>query len=279
MPKASIFYFSGTGNTWWVANELAAALSQRHIEASAYSIEQIVAGRAAELVAASDLVGFGYPIYGSDLPLPMQRFIAEIEVHHVKTAFVFCTQWLWSGDGASLGASLLRARGFGVRWGEHFHMPSNVSVPVLPWPLHTDAPLAKAKYLRHSAFRVQRLAAHIALGRPFYRGFNTLSTVAGLLQRVPYRRHLHQFRDALAPDPARCTRCALCVRLCPADNLLVEHDTIRTVGRCVLCLRCYSFCPEYAILYCGRAHRHGPPFRGPSLEFNPLALIGPHKRF
>ncbi|MBT9175847.1 MAG: hypothetical protein DDT20_00147 [Firmicutes bacterium] len=279
MKKASIFYFSGTGNTWWVANELAAALTQRQIEASAYSIEQIAAGRAAELGAASDLVGFGYPIYGSDLPLPMQRFIAEIEVRPVKPTFVFCTQWMWSGDGASLGASMLRARGLEVRWGEHFHMPSNVSVPVLPWPLHTDSPAAKAKYLRHSSFRVQRLAEYIAQSRPFYRGFNKLSTLAGLLQRAPYRRHMHKYRDDLVPDPATCTRCGVCVKLCPADNLRVCKNEIHTAGRCVLCLRCYSFCPESAMLYRGKKHRFGPPFRGPVREFDPYVLVGPHRRF
>ncbi len=39
-----LFYFSGTGNTWWVSQELCQALSARGMEATAYSIEQTSSG-------------------------------------------------------------------------------------------------------------------------------------------------------------------------------------------------------------------------------------------
>jgi len=36
-----IFFFSGTGNTWWVGSELANALSEQGFHAEALSIEQV----------------------------------------------------------------------------------------------------------------------------------------------------------------------------------------------------------------------------------------------
>ncbi len=279
--RVCTFYFSGTGNTWWVANELAGELRTRGYLAEIHSIEAVDRTAATSLIAEADIIGFGYPIYGSDLPIPMKKFISELAVARGKRALVFCTQWLWSGDGASLGAELLGEKGYTTLWGEHFHMPSNVSVPVLPFALHTDVALAKEKYLRCSKFRAKRLADYISRGRPLRRGFTLLSKVAGLLQRIPYRRHVETLRDELKVDRASCVRCGLCVKICPADNLLEAAEGVVTQARCVLCLRCYSFCPVKALTYRGRKHnkRHGAPYCGPTEEFDPAVLVGDCKRY
>jgi len=280
-PKICIFYFSGTGNTWWVANELARELKIRGCLVTTYSIETVDGAAAALLATEADLVGIGYPIYGSDLPIPMKRFISELDGLAGKRAFVFCTQWLWSGDGARTGAELLAAKGLAVAWGEHFHMPSNVSVPLLPFALHHNDNAAKQKYLRCSMFRAKRLAECIVNGIPLRRGFTRLAKFAGLLQRIPYRRHVEKRRDELSVDGESCIRCGLCVKICPADNLVEAAEGIATKARCVLCLRCYSYCPVEAFLYRGQKHKkqHDSPYRGPTPEFDPAVLSGEHKRY
>jgi flavodoxin len=40
MKDAVIFYFSGTGNTWWISNRIAKALEAKEISASTVSIEK-----------------------------------------------------------------------------------------------------------------------------------------------------------------------------------------------------------------------------------------------
>jgi hypothetical protein len=42
----------------------------------------------------------------------MKVFIRSLTPVREKTAFVFCTQWLWSGDGARIGGSMLKRKGF-----------------------------------------------------------------------------------------------------------------------------------------------------------------------
>jgi len=281
VDRVAIFYFSGTGNTWWVANELTDEIRTSGCLVTTQSIEVVDQATAHRLVAEADVIGFGYPIYGSDLPIPMKRFISELEGVAGKRGFVFCTQWLWSGDGARLGAELLGAKGYNILWGEHFHMPSNVSVSVLPFALHTDLARAKEKYLRCSKFRAKRLAGFMGKGRPLRRGFNLFANLAGLLQRIPYRWYVEKLRDDLGVDREKCVRCGLCVAICPAANLVDEAEGIMTQKRCVLCLRCYSFCPTQAFTYRGRKHnhKHGAPYRGPIAEFDPAVLIGGCKRY
>ena len=274
MQQAVIFFFSGTGNTWWVSEELANQLRQKGIKTRVYSIEKITPEEASALVEESDLAGFGYPIHGSDLPRPIQSFIKSLANPAGKTAFVFCTQWLWSGDGASVGAALLQKRGFKVQWGEHFLMPNNVSVSIIRLP-YTNDPARLYKIRSRAKRRIKHFIEKILEGKPFYRGFNLGSSILGSLQRVPYRYFYHKLQDDISVDMQTCIDCGDCIHLCPSSNFYRQDSEIKTKGCCTLCLRCYNFCPVSAIRYMDRPHlqQRGEPYRGPIEHFDPFILV------
>ena len=269
-----IFYFSGTGNTWWVSQELVRQFEKLGRTARAYSIEAVSADEAEALISAASITGFGYPVHGSDLPLPMKDFIESMPEGAGKQAFVFCTQWLWSGDGASVGGTMLHEKGFSVQWGEHFLMPNNVTVSIISLPYSNDYGrlnnvLARAS--RAAAF----FAGEIIAGRPLLRGFSQVSFYLGCLQRLPFRRFYHKLQNDIGIDEERCIDCGECVRLCPVDNFFYEAEEIKTRGKCILCLRCYNFCPVAAITHMGRPHLHsrGEPYKGPIKDFDPTTLM------
>ena len=274
LKKAVLFYFSGTGNTWWAAQTLSAELQARGIETRCQSIEQLAFGDADRLTAESDAVGIAYPVYGSDMPQLMKDFIGSLAPAKGKKAFVFCTQWLWSGDGARVGAQLLREMGFQVGWAEHFSMPNNVSVTVFSFMPYTNDPGRLARKLAKTAVKIKCFAERIAGGRPFRRGFNWAAKLAGSIQRLPYRRIFHRLRNDIGVDLSRCTNCGNCASLCPAGNLTWDGSEIKTHGSCILCLRCYSFCQEVAVTYLKKPHRlnRGKPYRGPVEDFHPRLL-------
>ena len=269
-----VFYFSGTGNTWWAAEELSRQLNENGLPSRAYSIEALSASDASALVDSAIMVGFGYPIHGSDLPEPMKIFIATLSAVKEKPAFTFCTQWLWSGDGAAIGASLVRNIGFDVRWGEHFLMPNNVTVTIIRLP-YTNNPDRLSKALNRTRRKIEKFASKIITGKPYRHGFNRFSFLMGCLQRIPYRRFYHRLQDHIAVNPDSCIDCGLCVRLCPSGNLFFNGEEYLTRGSCTLCLRCYNFCPKAAINFMKRPHlaKRGKPYRGPIDNFNPEALI------
>jgi ferredoxin/flavodoxin len=272
--RAVIFYFSGTGNTWWVSEELAKALTRDSQKVKAYSIEALTAHEADQLIQHADLTGFGYPIHGSDIPLPMKRFIDQLPQVQNKSAFVFCTQWLWSGDGAAIGAAMLEEKGYSVYWGEHFYMPNNVSVSIIRLP-YTNKPARLNSILNRTGQKIKHFGNRIASGKTFRKGFNPIARFMGSLQRRPYRHFYHKLQNDIDVDRNICIDCGECVRLCPVDNLYYDGSLIKTRGTCVICLRCYSFCPVAAITYMGKAHlqNRGEPYRGPISNFDPGILI------
>ena len=276
--SAVILYFSGTGNTWWCANTLSAELEGRGIACRSFSIETLDAAAAARAVAEATLIGFGWPVYGSDLPEPMKQFIdrrlpSSGSMAPGKRLFTFCTQLAFSGDGARVYEAELAAKGWEIRWSVHFAMPNNICVTALPVPYHSE-PEGAPRRLRRTAVRIRRFAAAVTADRPFAQGRGCVSRLLGLIQRGPYRRWFPSLRDDVSIDPERCTLCRRCLRICPSGNLVEIQGTIRTRGLCVLCVRCYNFCPVQAVLYRGKAHkqRRGTPYRGPVRGFSPEDL-------
>lgn len=260
-----------------MSRNLVRRLQEKGIAARAYSVEQIAHEEACRLLRDGDAAGFGYPIYGSDLPQPMKDFIRCLPVFEGKKCFVFCTQWLWSGDGARTGADFLKPKGFDVQWGEHFLMPNNVCIGAIPLPFTNDRSKLDPVLARASR-RINRFADKIVSGRSYLWGFNLVSYLLGCMQRVPFRRMQEHIRDNMRVDPDRCTRCGYCAMLCPSGNLVFDGESLRTRNRCVYCMRCYNFCPESAITHRGRPHnlRRGVPYRGPVKAFDPEILRPTH---
>lgn len=267
--KVAIFWFSGTGNTAWVANNICNVFELRGYDCQNYNIERLDLAKNGPIIKEADICGFGYPIYGSDLPVPMKDFILKLNNNEGKKSFVFCTQWLWSGDGAAEGRRYLQTKGFFCLWGEHFLMPNNVCITqsnILPF---TNDPAKISRYLKRNQQKCYRFASIIMNGEKFFRGSNYLAYLSGYyLQRMFFKKNFYRFQNDIGFSDDRCTKCAKCVKMCPVNNLKKDIKTGRmlTSGNCILCLRCYNFCSESAITYRGKPFNlnRGSPYRGPT---------------
>ena len=272
MYKAVIFYFSGTGNTWWVADKIKKQLDNRNINADIVSIGSVDKKKANWWIKTADLVMFGWPVYGSDLPEPMKTFVDNlITVTKGKHIHTFCTQMTFSGDGAWAYHKKFEQKGLIIDSAEHFIMPSNVSV----WSGFMGPPKSDEKIVKimdRCAKHVEKYVERLMMGKGRIRGkYSPL----GIMQRGPYRLMYKGFQNRVGVDKMRCTRCGLCTKLCPSGNIKME-DAPEFLGKCTLCLRCYAFCPESAITYRGRSHdleKKGKPYALHDKRFKPDLLI------
>lgn len=272
MHTAVVFYFSGTGNTWWVADRIIRQLDASNINASAVSMDTLTPKKADWWIKTADLVLFGWPVYTSYLPQPVSRFIDALPVlEKPKHVHVFCTQMIYSGDGAWTAHSRLKEKGLLVDTAEHFNMPSNMSM------YHTffGTPTEKAvkKILSTAETEVQRYVERLLEGRQGIKGRH--GRLLGSLQRVPFRPFQKSAARRMGVDTARCTGCGLCAKLCPVGNISLSQMPV-FMDRCANCLRCYAFCPVSAVTYCGRLRdvdKYGKPYTVPDKHFKPSLLV------
>jgi flavodoxin/ferredoxin len=270
-----IFYFSGTGNTWWVGKQIAEELQERGCLAQPISIEQETDAEVQELIEKADMVGIGYPIYGSDAPLIMQEFVENLPAVTVqKPMFIYVTQAAWSGDGAYFMRKLIEAKGYQIRWAVHFNMPNNINVD-FGWGMTMLLKLLQAK-LPNAAERAAKLAQRIIDNKAWIMGKSPFLSF-GWTQRIPYKKGFDAFhKNIWSVDAEKCTSCGRCVRLCPVDNITLVNGLPQFSDRCNVCLRCFNYCPELAILAYKRPYNPAmfgnEPYQGPVSEFRPELL-------
>jgi len=262
MLKIAIFFFSGTGNTYFVAKQLCDQfrISER---CDLYSIEKHLQD-GEDIISKYDLIGLAYPIYGSSVPYIVSDFIDHLEEHSLP-AFVICTQMMFSGDGAAYGGRLLEKKGFHSLWQEHFDMPNNIS----------DLRFLTSHRLPHYE-RIQsrvekksiRFARRVLSGKPKKKGSNVLSLLLGLMQRGPFEAiDKSVYQQSLRINENKCNLCQKCVLICPVQNLEKADNKILIHDHCTLCYRCVNQCPEKAIYMINKLGvKH--PYHGPEEHFN-----------
>lgn len=267
--RIGIFQFSGTGNTYFVAATLQRELQKRGHSVDLWPIETI--DDPDPTIESYDRIGIGYPIYGSDAPIIVRAFIDRIEGRNMR-AFVFCTQWLFSGDGAAYVAKKLEKKGFECRQLAHFGMPNNITDFLSFLPVKTN--LVRLK--RRKERQIRRFAKAIDHNRRRRKGMNPIAHLLGIMQRNPYRKYEDSFLDHLIKIDDTCILCGKCADLCPVDNFEISDGRLMEKNTCIACYRCINHCPVNA-LHASAKKRVRTPYAGPvSIDDVRKAVMDPH---
>ena len=127
---------------------------------------------------------------------------------------------------------------------EHFLMPNNVNnlffLPITS-NRHNEKRYAKART------KMNNVCGNIKNGKVVKRGFCHVSKWLGLLQGTFMPSIENRYKNSVRIDQSKCTRCGLCVKSCPVQNLTMKENSVLTNNDCILCYRCTNSCPELAI--------------------------------
>ncbi len=275
MKKVVIYYFSGTGNTWWLAEELKKLLIIKNTTAVAYSIEGVTAEEVLQQLKNADHIVIGFPVYGSTAPKLMQEFIKKLPMaSNHQTATVFGTQALASGDTAYFIGRGLAEKGYKLMQTLHFRMMNNLHLPMFRFypPKNDHRTIALH---RKCLPKLDKLATAISKDQRQIRGKYTIGIILGKLQRSHMDAMIEKVSKHFDVNTEACVHCNKCIRICPTQNIRAVNGTYAFGANCNACLRCYSQCPQNAILI-GAASADTekfPRYRGPQEGFNPFKLI------
>ena len=225
-----IFYFTGTGNTRWVAQQLAAATG----ETLRYIPDELRNGELNYTLAEGERLGFCFPTHGWQPPRIVRTFIRRAQF--INTSYVYAVTTCGDNMGHAMRILNKELRHKNLRAQSMFAvlMPeSNVCFSFL----HLDTHERERQKIVQARDRVAHICETVVRKEEgvveLIRGaipYTYTYVIGGY-----YNKHL--ISDAkLWVDAEACIQCGLCAQLCPV------HD-----GSCTKCLACYHHCPRHAI--------------------------------
>jgi len=229
-----IFYFTGTGNSKYIAEKIAAGTHDRIadiadcVRNAHYSFE----------LNDGEPIGFVVPVYFFGIPMIVAEFLQKLEASSSYTyAVLNCGETTGNAEGMLRRIFPVQAM-FGVMAVNNYN------------PMYQMANTAQAKWqLQSTAQEIDKIISHInnrSTGS-FNKIQGPLPTLA-TLALYPMYKHGRKTRKFSVND--NCTGCGLCERICPRRAIaLQDGKPAWIIPQCELCLGCLNRCPAQAINY------------------------------
>jgi ferredoxin len=234
--KIKIFYFSGTGNTKFVALKLKEFFENKNNEVFCYKIEK----NPKVEIEKEDTVIFMFPAAAYITYRFVIKFLKSLKLDNNPLYVVYTM-----GNEA-----------FAVEYAMYVlskKINGNLR-GVFPVLMPSNYYFGKVKEEKENVFFKKFEKKHLPeIGEVILKGENVLKTKFSFKEKFFTRYFfviLWFFLDKMERffyvDKKLCVKCGLCAKLCPVSNIDIKNYP-EFNGRCEQCMRCISFCPTNAI--------------------------------
>ncbi len=235
--NATIFYFSGTGNSLWVARQVAGGLGNVEL-VSMFDLERI-RGR-----ISSEVVGLAFPVHIWGVPDPVVRFINDLTDLSADYFFAVATNGGQVSNTLVQLEKIMKMRGLPLAAGFGITLPSNY----IPWggPGPKEKQNVRFERAREKLNRITKSIKkreHI----PVEKGPLWQRILFSGFYKMSYPQVPRMDRRFLADE--KCTHCEICQKVCPVANITMNEGKPVWNHHCVQCFACLQWCPPEAIQY------------------------------
>ena len=234
--KTVIFYYTGTGNSLWSARLLAEGLSNAKL-CHMKQADALAAGDA-------DAVGFVFPVHMWGVPGPVVQFIEKLSLRQETYLFALAVNAGQVSRTLVQLRGVLAGRGLKLSAGFSIVLPSNY----IPWG--GPGPVARQNAHFDSArAKITEAVASIADGQdgPIEKGPLWQRIVFTAIYKMTFKQVHKMDKDFWCDD--KCNACGICVKVCPAKNIVLESGKPVWRHHCEQCLACIQWCPQESIQY------------------------------
>lgn len=243
-----ILYFSGTGNSRYVAERVAAA-GETVVSLNA----RIKAADTGTLAVDGRLVVVT-PTYAWRIPRVVRDHLRQTELRGAEGVWFVMTCGSEIGNAAKYNRALCAEKGLAYRGTVGIVMPENYIAMF-------DAPeVEEARAIvRRAESSIDRVAAALAQGVDFPA---PRCSLYDRFMSAPVNPAFYAFcvkaKDFTASDV--CTGCGACAARCPMNNITLRSGKPVWSEACTHCMACICCCPAEAIEY-GKKSRGQPRYR------------------
>jgi len=247
-----VFYFSGTGNSLYVAQNIALNQNDNVLSVA----ECLKNGQFEFTLAENEAVGFVFPIYFYGMSTILLDFVSKMKIgNYQPDTFIYsiCTCGGSTGNAMNRLKGLLRNNQYHLNSGYSVIMPDNyiLMFNLLPEEKKQEEilKLAETQLTRINKYISDRTKDSFILDKGAFPRLMTFTSYP-LYQLGRSTKPFHTTGD--------CIGCGLCERICPCSMIhLVSGVPIWDEGKCTQCLACIHRCPVKAIQHGKKTYNRG----------------------
>jgi len=248
-----IFYFSGTGNTLWVARQIAKVTGDNLVNIA----DELRREPQTYTLSEGERLGFCFPTHGWQPPRIVRDFIRRSTFVVQPSSFIWALTTCGDSTGQTMTILNRELDRKGLKAETLFSVVMPESYVCLPF-MYTDSEKREAEKIANAR---QQLTHIVTTVRNCRRG------VAELTRGATPRLYSYvigcYFNKQMVTDKKFtvdedvCVQCGLCAKVCPVDNIEGMPPAWLHNGRCTCCLACYHHCPVHAINYGSITRKRG----------------------
>ena len=234
-----IYYFSGTGNSKYVAQRLAEALNETLCDMATTDIRN----------TDSMTLGFVMPVYYWGIPNIVLDFLKDFRISDKPYIYLIFT------CGGSTGAA---GKMFEKALGRKTNAQFSVVMPDTWTPMFDVSDKAKMEHILDAAEPkideiIEKVKSQAKGDFNRHKGFTPLTPLV-----YPSYKKQSTRKFTVSGD---CISCGLCEKLCPSGIIKLENGKpVWTSDKCAFCLGCLHRCPKFAIQFGRKTKKHGQFF-------------------
>lgn len=235
-----IFYFTGTGNSYYAANKIAQGIGDETADMSMF----YKSGKMSYTVKAGEKLGFVFPSYYSGLPSVVSDFLSNINIIADNDCYIYA---IITCGASAMGADVMFSKAIGeyafkTSYVYELKMPDNYVMIYEP----CDEEKRK-KYIAHADRDICDIIEDLQSNKKG--GFN--SGVKGKIMSS-VMQSLYSIMRVTKPFYVTddCIACGKCERDCPIDIIkMKDGKPTWTESKCAHCTACINKCPTKAIQF------------------------------
>lgn len=252
MEENLVYYFTGTGNSLQIANDIGKALSNSDVrKISEYKGDYINSGT----------LGIVFPVYCWGLPLIVVDFLKELNVSPDTYVYAVANFASMAGMALKQCQNILFEKNIKLSSGFLITMPSNYI------PMFDATPEKKQKELFAKEFIKITEIAEIVRSRQETE-IKKSGIIGLILYKMLYKGWASSFNtgDKDFTVSNACNGCQLCKLRCPAANITMTENKPVWNHNCQMCMACIQSCPEKAIDYQNKTRKR-TRYINPNVKF------------
>ncbi len=244
VKKGLIVYFSGTGNTKFIATLFKEYFEKKEITCDCYDLLELE-----KFEGDYDFLVIAAPIHVDLYPKFFLETLREKLSFNKIPCLAVSTQAAESATPAFIDAAKILGDKVTIQYANRIALPNNF----YNFMFKKTSTAEQARLKSAAVNRVDQMAEAFLAGKKYQPKIDKKRYyLAKFAYWATYSLYTPLTVKKISLDQSKCTQCKLCETNCPTQSISIQQQPC-IAKSCVLCQRCLNSCPSNAFLYKNKA--------------------------